>query len=104
MQSRNRTHRTVKEIRPRHTVLKSKCGKNLTEKNEIKQRWKEYTETLYKRDDQIQEIFEEGEHEIEPMVLESEVRKALYDINNKKAPGDDNIPVELRKEGGDEVI
>lgn len=69
---------------PRHTVLKSKCGKNLMEKNEIKQRWKEYTETLYKRDDQIQERFEECEHEMEPMVLESEVRKALYDIKNKK--------------------
>ena len=41
---------------------------------------------------------------MEPMVLENEVRKALSEIKNKKAPGDDNIPVELLQEGGDEAI
>lgn len=59
---------------------------------------------LYKRDDQIQEKYEECEYEMEPMVLESEVRKALYDIKNRKAPGGDNIPVELLQEGGDEAM
>ena len=38
------------------------------------------------------------------MILESEVRKALHFIKNRKAPGVDNIPVELLKGVGDEAI
>ena len=98
----------VKEITgkctPRNGTLKSTCGKVLTEGAEIKSRWKEYTETLYKRDDNMQETFEVCDLEMEPEILESEVRKALNDVKNRKALGYDNIPVELVKEVGAEAI
>jgi exonuclease III len=89
---------------PRIGGIKSEHGKNLAEDLEIKKRWQEYTEELYKRDTDMTEVFSEMEFDREPMVLESEVRKALNEIKNNKAAGSDGMPIELLKAAGDEGI
>jgi len=108
---RGRTRDLFKKIKkltgkfiPRKGGLKSKEGKSLTEAADVKTRWREYTEKLYECDNRITETFVQQEYEIEPMILKSEVRKALNEIKYGKAPGHDEIPIELFKEGGEEAI
>ena len=114
LENENRKGRTrnlfkkVREITGKFTAraggLKDKDGKVLTEEAEIKQRWKEYTEDLYKRDSKITVRFEPAEYVHEPTILESEVREALEDISNNKAPGEDGLPIELFKAAGEEAV
>jgi len=89
---------------PRNGCLRSKDGKNLTEATEVKTKWKEYTEKLYKADEKVITNFEYKAFDQEPMILKSEVIKALQEIKNGKAPGHDDIPIELFKEGGEEAV
>ena len=68
---------------------------DLTEAEDIKKRWKEYTEELYKKD-----LHNEDNHDgvithLELDVLECEVKWALESITTNKASGGDGIPVEL---------
>ena len=68
---------------------------HLTEAEDIKKRWHEYTEELYKKD-----LHDPGNHNgvithIEPDILESKVKWALGSITTNKASGGDGIPVEL---------
>ena len=68
---------------------------NLTETENIKQRWQEYTEELYKKD-----LHDPDNHNgvithLEPDILECEVKWALGSITTNKARGGDRIPVEL---------
>ena len=68
---------------------------NLTEAEDIKKRWQEYTEELYKKD-----LHDPDNHDgvithLEPDILECEVRWALESITTNKASGGDGIPVEL---------
>jgi len=70
---------------------------DLTEAEDIKRKWQEYTELLYERD--LQDL---DNHEgviththLEPDILECEVRWALGRITTNKASGDDRIPGEL---------
>ena len=68
---------------------------DLTEAEDIKKRWKECTENLYKRDIQNQ-----GNHDgvithLEPNILEYEVKWALESTTMNKASAGDGIPVEL---------
>ena len=68
---------------------------DLTEAEDIKKRWKEYTEELYKKD-----LHDPGNHggvitHLEPDILECEVKCALGSITMNKASGGDGIPVEL---------
>ena len=70
---------------------------DLTEAEDIKKRWQEYTEELYKKD-----LHDPDNHDgviththLEPDILECEVRWALGSITTNKASGDDGIPVEL---------
>ena len=68
---------------------------DLTEAKDIKKRWQEYTEELYKK-----ELHGPGNHDgvitdLEPDMLECEVKWALESITMKKASGGDGIPVEL---------
>ena len=70
-------------------------GTYLTEAEDIKKRWQEYTEELYKKD-----LHDPDNHDgvithLEPDILECEVQWALGSINTNKASGDDGIPVEL---------
>ena len=67
---------------------------DLTEAEDIKKRWQEYTEELYKK------IFTPDNHDgvityLEPDILECEVKWALGSVTMNKASGGDGIPVEL---------
>ena len=86
---------------PRLGVLKNAQGTFLTEENDIKGRWKEYTQRLYERDPNATARFDEVQYKQEPESLLSEIRKALKDLTNRKSPGYDNIPIELFKAAGD---
>ena len=76
-------------------IMKDRHGKDLTEADEIKKRWQEYTEELYKK----------GLHDLnnqngvvthlEPDILECEVKWAIGSITMNKAGGGDGIPAEL---------
>ena len=68
---------------------------DLTEAEDIKKRWQEYTEELYKKD-----LQDPGNHNgmithLEPDILECEVKWALESITTNKTSGGDGIPVEL---------
>ena len=67
---------------------------DLAEKEDIKKRWQEYMEELYKKDHRNPEN-EDGVITIEPNILECEVKQALESIAMNKASGGDGIPVEL---------
>ena len=75
--------------------IKDRNGMDLTEAEDIKKRWQEYTEELYKKD-----LHDPDNHEgvithLEPDILEFEFRWALRNITMNKASGGDGIPVEL---------
>ena len=68
---------------------------DLTEAEDIKKMWQEYTEELYKKD-----LHDPGNHDgvithLEPDILECEVKWALESITRNKASGGGGIPVEL---------
>ena len=68
---------------------------DLTEAEDIKKKWREYTEEVYKRD-----FHDPADHDgvithLEPDILEREVKRALGGIIVNKASGGDGIPVEL---------
>jgi len=76
-------------------TIKDKNGMDLTEAENIKKRWQEYTEELYKKD-----LHDSDNHDgvithLEPYNLECEVKWALGRITMNKASGDDGIPVQL---------
>ena len=77
---------------------------DLSEEVEVTARWNEYTEILYRRDATISEAFQARDFTREPSISEGEVIWALKEAANGKAPGIDNIPIELLKEGGNEAI
>ena len=67
---------------------------DLTEAEEIKKSWQEYTE-LYKKDLHDPDNHDAVISHLEPDILECEVKWALGSITNNKASGGDEIPVEL---------
>ena len=67
---------------------------DLTEAEDIKKRWQEYTEELYKKD-QDQDNHNGVITHLEPDILKCEVTWALGSITMNKASGGDGIPVEL---------
>ena len=75
--------------------IKERNGRDLTEAEDIKKRWQEYTEELYKK-----ELHDPNNHNgvishLEPDILEWEVKWALGRITTNKASGGDGLPVEL---------
>ena len=68
---------------------------DLTEAEDIKKRWQEYTEELYKKDLQDPDNHDGLITHLEPDILECEVKWALGSITANKASGGDGIPVEL---------
>ena len=67
---------------------------DLTEAEDIKKRWQEYTEELYKKD--LHDPVHNGViTDLEPDILECEVKWALESITTNKASGGEGIPVEL---------
>ena len=71
--------------------IKDRNGMDLTEADDIKKRWQEYTEELYKKDLHDQENHDGVITHLEPDILECEVKWALESITS----GGDGIPVEL---------
>ena len=74
--------------------IKDRNGMDLTEAEDIKKRWQEYTE-LYKKD-----LHDPDNHDgvvihLEPDIVEQKVKRALGNITVNKASGGDGIPVEL---------
>ena len=76
-------------------TVKDRNGMELTETEDIKKRWKEYTEELYKKDLHDPDDHDDVITNLEPDILESEVKWALESITTNKASGGDGIPVEL---------
>ena len=68
---------------------------DLTEAEDIKKRWQEYTEELYKKDLHDQDNHDSVITHQEPDILECEVKWALESITTNKASGGDRIPAEL---------
>ena len=97
-----KTSDLFKKIRDTNRIFHAKMGtikdrnsKDLTEAEDIKKRWQEYTEELYKRD-----IHDPDKHNsvithLVPDILESEVKWTLGNITANKASGGDGIPLEL---------
>ena len=76
-------------------TIKDRNGMDLTEGEDIKKRWQEYTEELYKKD-----LHEPDNHDgvitqLEPNILECEVKWVLGSITTNKTSGDNGIPAEL---------
>ena len=84
--------------------IKDRNGKDLTEAEDIKRRWQEYTEELYKRD-----LHDPDNHDgvithLEPDILKCEVKWALGSITMNKTRGGDGIPVELSQVLKDDAV
>ena len=75
--------------------IKDRNGMDLTEAENIKKRWQEYTEELYKKDLHDPDNHDDVITDLEPDILECEVKWALESITTNKAGGGDGIPVEL---------
>ena len=67
----------------------------LTEAEDIKKRWQEYTEEMYKKDLHHQDNHDGVITDLEPDILEYEVKRALQSITTNKASVGDGIPAEL---------
>ena len=74
--------------------IKDRSGMEVTEAD-IKNRWQEHTEELYKKDLHDPDNHDGVITDLEPDILECEVQWALESITTNKASGDDRIPVEL---------
>ena len=75
--------------------IKDRNGMDLTEAEDIKKGWQEYTKELYRK-----ELHDQDNHDVmishlEPDILECEVKWALESITTNKASGGDGIPVKL---------
>ena len=75
--------------------IKDRNGMDLTEAEDTKKRWQEYTEELYKKNLHNQDNHDGGITQLEPDILEYEVKWALGSITRIKASGGDGIPIEL---------
>ena len=86
------------------STIKDRNGMDLTKAEDIKKRWQEYPEELYKKD-----LHDPDNHggmitHLEPDMLECEVKWALGNITRKKTSGGDGIPVELFKILKDDAV
>ena len=75
--------------------IKDRNGRDLTEADDIKKRWQEYTEELYKKDLKDLDNHDGVVTHQKPDILECEIKWALGSITTNKASGGDGIPVEL---------
>ena len=75
--------------------IKDRNGMDLTEAEDIKKRWLEYTEELYKKDLHDTDSHDDVITIREPDILECEVKWALESITKNKASGGDGIPADL---------
>ena len=86
---------TVHVFHAKMVSIKDRNGMDVTEAEDIKKRWQEYTEELYKKDLHDLDNHDGVITHLEPDILECEVKWALESITMNKASGGDGIPVEL---------
>ena len=84
-------------------MIKNRNSKELTEAEEIKKRWQEYTE-LYKKCLKDPDNHDGVVTHLEPDILEREVKWALGRITTNKASGSDRIPADLFKILNDDAV
>ena len=75
--------------------IKDRNGRDLTEAEDIKKRWQEYTEELYKKDLHGPDNHNGVITHLEPDILECEVKWALGSITTNKTSRSDGLPLEL---------
>ena len=85
-------------------TIKDKNCMDLTEAEDIKKRWQEYTRELYKKD-----LNDPDDHDgvithLEPVILECKVKWALGSITTNKASGGDGIPPELKDDAVTDAV
>ena len=85
-------------------TIKDRNGKDLTEAEEIKERWQEYTEELYKKDLNDPDNHDNMVTHLEPDFLECEVKWVLGSITTNKANGGDRILANLFKTLKDDAV
>ena len=84
--------------------IKDRNGVDLTEAEDIKKRWQEYTEELYKKDLQDSDNQDGVISHLEPDILECQIKWALESITTNKASGSDGIPVRLSQILKDDAV
>ena len=87
--------RKLEMFHTRMGTIKDRNDKSLTEAGEIKKRWQEYTEELYKKDLHDPDNHDGMITDLEPDILDCEVKWALESITMNKASESDGIPAEL---------
>ena len=85
-------------------TIKDRNGMDLTEAENIRKRWNEYTEELYKKGLNDLDNHDGVITHLEPDILECDVKWALRSITTNKASGDDGIPAELLQILKDDAI
>ena len=88
-------------------TIEERNGLDLTEAEDIKKRWQEYTKELHKKDLHNQDNHDGMIAHLEPDILECEVKWALESITTNKASGCDGIPIQLSqilKDGAVKVL
>lgn len=108
-------YQEVKKLRKgyqaRTNMIKNKRGDTLTNEKEVKERWKEYFNELLNRSEPENPLNTDSnilhdnltDMEPEPEPTEEEVKKAIGSVRNNKAPGSDNVSIELIKYGGNQL-
>ena len=86
---------TNRTFHAKMSTIKDRNGMDLTETEDIKKRWQEYTEELYKKDLHDPDNHDSVITHLEPDILEYEVNWDLGSITMNKVSGGDGIPVEL---------
>ena len=86
---------TKETFHAKMVTIKDRNGMDLTEAEDIKKRWQEYTEELYKKDLHDPDYHNGVIINLEPDILECEVKWALGSLPMNKASGGDGIPVEV---------
>ena len=76
-------------------TIKDRNGMDLTEAEDIKKRWQEYTEEFYKKYLNDPDNHNDAVTHLEPDILECEVERALGNITTNKTSGGDRIPATL---------
>ena len=85
-------------------AMKDRKGMDLTEAEDIKKRWQEYTEELYNKDLHDTDNHNGVTTHLDPDILECEVKWALGSITMNKASGGDGVPGELFQTLKDDAV
>ena len=95
---------TNKTFHAKMGTIKDRSGMDLTEAEDIKKRWQQYTEELYKKDLNDPDNHDGVITHLEPDILECEVKWALGSTTMNKASGGDRILTELFQTLKDDAV